>query len=202
MDTWHSPTPSQLRRLTEELSEVGLVLDGSQPWHEIALREISYALRPRIHERYVPSFGAIIAPTTDPSTWEEQTGLIIERGLITHSTDGSARRYADGIASWNLRHADGTYEWVTLDRPAGSERDVVVIATTLGATVVQRHPSGIVRVVGDFGVSAGTASDGATSPWSPTGSTASPSRTTTARCCTASSSSPSTTSEPAAPAPP
>jgi hypothetical protein len=152
MDTWHAPTPSQLRRLTEELAEAGLVLDGSSPWHEIGLREIAYALRPRIHERYVPSFGAIVDPTTDPETWGELTGLAIERGPITHSIDGSARRYADGIASWYMRHVDDGDEWVTLDRPAGSERDVVILATAMGAMVVQRHPSGIVRVVGDFGV--------------------------------------------------
>jgi len=152
MDTWHAPTPSQLRRLTEELEEAGLVLDGSEPWHDVALREIAYALRPRIHERYVPSFGAIVAPTTDPDTWYDLTGLTIERGPITHSVDGSARRYADGIASWFMRHVDGEAEWVTFDRPAGSERDVVILATALGATVVQRHPSGIVRVVGEFGV--------------------------------------------------
>lgn len=152
MDTWHAPTPSQLRRLTEELAEAGLVLDGSAPWHELALREISYGLRPRVHERYVPSFGAIVAPSTDPATWHETTGLTIERGVITHSTDGSARRYSDGIASWFMRHVDGADEWVTFDRQAGSERDVVILATALGATIVQRHPSGIVRVVGAFGV--------------------------------------------------
>ncbi len=38
------------------------------------------------------------------------------------------------------------------DRPAGSERDLVVLAETMGATIVQRHPSGAVRVVGEFGV--------------------------------------------------
>ena len=35
------------------------------------------------------------------------------------------------------------------DRPAGSERDLVVLAEAMGATVVQRHPNGTVRVVGD-----------------------------------------------------
>ena len=38
------------------------------------------------------------------------------------------------------------------DRPAGSERDLVVLAETMGAIVVQRHPNGTVRVVGEFGV--------------------------------------------------
>ena len=38
------------------------------------------------------------------------------------------------------------------DRPAGSERDVAVLAHALDATIVQRHPAGSVRVVGRFGV--------------------------------------------------
>jgi hypothetical protein len=41
---------------------------------------------------------------------------------------------------------------MVFDRPAGSERDLVVLAHALGATLVQRHPSGAVRVVGTFGV--------------------------------------------------
>ena len=43
-------------------------------------------------------------------------------------------------------------EWMVFDRPAGSERDLVVLAGVLEATVVQRHPAGSVRVVGGFGV--------------------------------------------------
>ena len=38
------------------------------------------------------------------------------------------------------------------DRPAGSERDIAVLAHVLDATIVQRHPAGSVRVVGRFGV--------------------------------------------------
>jgi hypothetical protein len=38
------------------------------------------------------------------------------------------------------------------DRPAGSERDLVVLSAALGAAIVQRHPSGTVRLVGAFGV--------------------------------------------------
>jgi hypothetical protein len=38
------------------------------------------------------------------------------------------------------------------DRPAGSERDLVVMARVFDTTIVQRHPSGVVRVVGDLGV--------------------------------------------------
>ena len=64
----------------------------------------------------------------------------------------AARRFADGLSSWLLRRTDGPSEWLIFDRPAGSERDLVVMAEVLQATVVQRHPSGSVRVVGDFGV--------------------------------------------------
>jgi hypothetical protein len=38
------------------------------------------------------------------------------------------------------------------DRPAGSERDLMILAAAFDATIVQRHPSGSVRVAGDFGV--------------------------------------------------
>jgi hypothetical protein len=41
---------------------------------------------------------------------------------------------------------------MVFDRAAGSERDLGVLATVLEATIVQRHPSGSVRVVGSFGV--------------------------------------------------
>lgn len=128
------------------------MLDGSSPWHPLAIEEIAYALRPKVHERYVPSFGAIIEPSTDPATWSTDTGLNIERGRVELHPDARSRSYADGIASWLMRRTDGTSEWVTLDRPAGSERDVVVLATAFGATIVQRHPTGIVRVVGSYGV--------------------------------------------------
>lgn len=59
-------TPRRRARLAEELAESGLVLDGSATWHELAVDELDYALRPAVHERRIPSVGAIIAPTTDP----------------------------------------------------------------------------------------------------------------------------------------
>ncbi|CAN5810717.1 hypothetical protein BH10ACT1_BH10ACT1_27610 [soil metagenome] len=146
------PNPNQLRRLVEELAEVGLSLDGSQPWHEVVVLELDYALRPPVHERRVPSYGAIVEPTTDPASWEAGTELAIDRRCIDATPVDAARRYADGIVSWLLRRVDGPDEWTVFDRPAGSERDLVVLAEALGAVVVQRHPSGAVRVVGPFGV--------------------------------------------------
>ena len=146
------PSPAQLRRLVEELAEIGLHLDGTEPWHETAVVEIDYALRPAVHERRVPSYGAIVAPGTDPATWSAGTALTIDQRPVADTTTDVARRYADGQASWLIRRADGDDDWAVFDRPAGSERDLVVLAETLGAVMVQRHPAGAVRVAGEFGV--------------------------------------------------
>lgn len=142
----------QMRRLVEELAEVGLHLDGSRAWHHIVVEELDYALRPKVHERRVPTFGAFIGPTVSSWAWEESTALAIERRPLGDRPTDVARRFADGVSSWLIRHNDGRDEWAVFDRPAGSERDLVVLAEAFGATVVQRHPSGIVRVAGDFGV--------------------------------------------------
>jgi len=147
-----APNPSRLRRLTEELGEIGLHLDGTSRWHELAVAEIDYAMRPDVHERRVPSAGAFVEPTTDPATWEAATSLEIDRRATADQGVDSARHYADGVTSWLIRRVDGGDEWIVFDRPAGSERDLVVLTDAFGAVVVQRHPSGVVRVVGPFGV--------------------------------------------------
>ena len=147
-----SPSPQQLRRLREELAEAGLDLDGSEPWHSLAITEIDYALRPSVHERRVPSYGAIVSPTVDPDLWEQRTDLRVALRPVGDTDVAAARRYADGQSSW-LVHQDATDEaWAVFDRPAGSERDLVVLAEALGAVIVQRHPNGAVRIVGGFGV--------------------------------------------------
>ena len=141
-----------LRRLREELGEAGLVLDLSDNIDALVLEEIDGALRPPTHERRVPSRGTIIEPQTDPSSWAPGTELDITRAPLRGQPLDAARRYTDGISSWLLRRIDGEDEWVVFDRPAGSERDLVVVAEVFDATLVQRHPAAGVRVVGSFGV--------------------------------------------------
>lgn len=140
----------RLRRLAEELAEEGLDLDRGD--RELLIEEIDHALRPPVHERRVPSSGTILQPTTDPVTWEADTGLTITRVAVGRQPLDAARRFADGLASWLVRQIEAPSEWLVFDRPAGSERDLGVIARTMGATIVQRHPSGLVRVVGEIGV--------------------------------------------------
>lgn len=146
------PGPGRLRRLAEELEESGLPLDLSDVVGQMLLEEIDHALRPPVHERRIASGGTIVEPTSDPSVWAPGTQLVITRGPLGQQPLPAARRFADGLSSWLLRRANDKSEWVVFDRPAGSERDLVVMASVFEATIVQRHPSGTVRVVGPSGV--------------------------------------------------
>jgi len=146
------PVPGRLRRLAEELAESGLRPEGHGAALEVLVEEIDHALRPPVHERRVSSGGTVLDPMSDPATWAGGTQLDIFRKPLGQQPLPDARRFADGLSSWLLRRSDGPSEWLIFDRPAGSERDLVVMAQVLQATVVQRHPSGSVRVVGGFGV--------------------------------------------------
>jgi hypothetical protein len=141
----------RLRRLAEELEESGLRVDGTDALQAIVLEEIDRALHPEVHERRVVPTGTIVEPSSDPAAWAAGAQLDITRGPINQPLD-AARRFADGLSSWLLRRVEGTGEWMVFDRPAGSERDLVVLAAAFEATIVQRHPAGSVRVVGKFGV--------------------------------------------------
>jgi hypothetical protein len=150
-----SPAPSRARlgRIVDELAESGFQLEGTPSWTATVLDELDYALRPPVHERRVPTFGAIIAPTAPPGQWDDASQLVITHRPIVQLSLPTARRFADGLSSWVIRSVPpAADELAVFDRPAGSERDLVVLAEALGATLVQRHPSGTVRLVGDFGV--------------------------------------------------
>ena len=116
------------------------------------IEEIDQALRPPVHERRTSSSGTILEPESDPAAWASETQLDITRTPLGQQPLPAARRFADGLSSWLLRRTDGRNELIVFDRPAGSERDIAVLAHVLDATIVQRHPAGAVRVVGRFGV--------------------------------------------------
>lgn len=146
------PSERRLSRLVDELAEAGLDLDGHRSWHQVAAIELDYALRPAVHERLVPTYGALVMPTTPPATWGTGTQLDIDVWPIDDEQVRATRRYADGRASWLVRGLEGADALAVFDRPAGSERDLVVLAESLGGVVVQRQATGPVRLVGDFGV--------------------------------------------------
>lgn len=152
MDASRHVTPGRLRRLAEELAEehMGIIERSSAP--DVLVDELDYALRPPRHERRVPSYGSFVLPTRPTDAWGGHTGLEIVSSGTADVVDDEVRRFADGLTSWTVRTRVGVDSLVVFDRAAGSERDLVVLARASGATVVQRHPAGEVRVVGSFGV--------------------------------------------------
>ncbi len=152
MDSQRRVTPGRLRRLADELVEeqLGVIERSSLP--EVLVDEIDYALRPPRHERRVPSYGSFVLPTDEIDRWVARTGLQFVSNRTTGALDDEVRRYADGLTSWTVRTPGGVDALVVFDRPAGSERDLVVLAEVSGAMMVQRHPSGDVRLAGSFGV--------------------------------------------------
>lgn len=142
----------RVRRLAEELDELDpAILTGV---HEpgAVLEELTYALRPPIHERRVPSYGAFVDPSTALPGWADAAGFDVSRRRVDELSDSAVRRFADGIVSWVVRGPDGVNDLVVFDRSVGSERDLTLLTEATGATIVQRHPAGIVRAIGGFGV--------------------------------------------------
>ncbi len=153
VESHRSPTTTgRRRRLVEELVEEGVGFLLPEGADDVLLAELDYALRPPVHERRVPSYGAIIQPTVPAGEWHITTQLAVSRRATDGYGDAQVRRFADGFSSWAVRLRSGLDEFVVFDRSAGSERDLVVLAAAAGARLVQRHPTGVVRVVGDFGV--------------------------------------------------
>ncbi len=143
---------TRIRRLSEELEENGLRLEGDETVRDILMEELDHALHPPRHERRIASGGTIIEPESDSANWESGTQLRITRSPLSDQPLPAARRFADGFSSWLLRRTDGEDELIVFDRPAGSERDLLILASVLEATIVQRHSAGSIRIVGRFGV--------------------------------------------------
>lgn len=142
----------RIRRLREELDELDPSILAGLGNPGPMLEELAYAIRPRIHERRVPSYGAIVQPTYKSERWSEGTRIDVAHRRVEDLADAAVRRFADGVTSFVVRGSAGVNDLVVFDRSVGSERDLTIVAEASGATVVQRHPSGVVRAAGPFGV--------------------------------------------------
>lgn len=142
----------RLRRLAEELDELDPSILCSVADPVSLVEELDYALRPTVHERRVPSYGAIVEPTTTLPQWAAGAGFEVSRRRVDDLRDATVRRFADGIASWVVRKRDGLNNLVVFDRSVGSERDLTILTEATGGVIVQRHPAGMVRAAGAFGV--------------------------------------------------
>jgi hypothetical protein len=132
------PGAGRRRRLAEELEESGLRGEGPEDFRAMLIEEIDHALRPEVHERRVASSGTVLEPHADPATWATGAQLDITRGPVTRQPLSAIRRFTDGLSSWLVRRTDGTNEWMVFDRPAGSERDLVVLGRASAGTT--SHP--------------------------------------------------------------
>jgi hypothetical protein len=141
----------RLQRLADELADEGFAT-SDRPWPRVLIEELDYARHPTVFERRVPSYGAIVAPTFDATDWSGPTQLTITSRPVDGIPLADARRFADGLSSWLVHPMEGPRHLAVFDRAAGSERDLVILASATGGTVVQRHPAGVVRVAGGFGV--------------------------------------------------
>ncbi len=141
-----------IRRLREELDELDPSILAGMDEPLPMLEELSYAIRPRIHERRVPSYGAIVRPAYRSERWADGTRINVAHRSVEDLADSAVRRFADGVTSFVVRGTVGVNDLVVFDRSVGSERDLTIVAEASGATVVQRHPSGVVRAAGPFGV--------------------------------------------------
>jgi hypothetical protein len=146
------PPSGRLRRLREELDDElpGIVAQLGSPG--ALLDELDYAMRPPVHEGRVPTYGAIVTPVSEPIEWESLTGISVSHRLTRDLSNAATRRFADGMTSWVVRRDDATTELVVFDRLVSSERDLVIVSDNSGGVLVQRHPTGTVRLVGPFGV--------------------------------------------------
>ena len=142
----------RVRRLGEELDELNRSIRAATGDSTGLVEELDYALRPQVHERRVPSFGAFVEPRTSLKEWTTGTGTEVSRRRVDDLQDATVRRFADGIASWAVRRNGKVDDLVVFDRSVSSERDLTILAAATGATIVQRHPNGTVRAVGEFGV--------------------------------------------------
>lgn len=145
-------TPGRIGRLAEELDEVDPTILSAAQEPLALLEELDYALRPAIHERRIPSYGAFVEPVAPLPTWVEAAGFDVSRRRVDDLHDATVRRFADGIVSWVVRNGEGVNDLVVFDRSVGSERDLTVLADAIGGAIVQRHPAGRIRAAGPFGV--------------------------------------------------
>ncbi len=146
--------PGRLQRLADELDEEGVpALDGA-PDQVAALVELAYALRPQQHEGRVPSYGALLPPTSvvgpDGAITARETTVDL---IAVHNLDLQfARRFADGITAFVVRTGDSIDHLACFGRNMADEYDLVGLQASVGGLIVQRHPEGQVRVFGPAGV--------------------------------------------------
>ena len=138
----YGDSPRSSRRATPE---------GTEAFRAVLLEEVDHALRPPVHERRVVSSGTILEPRSDPATWAAGDAARHHprrRSISSRFGRPAASPTGCRAGSCAARTAR-TSGWSSTARPARSGTSWCW-PSVLEATIVQRHPAGSVRVVGEL----------------------------------------------------
>ncbi len=145
--------PGRLERLLGELRDEGVPALEGAPAGLGSLVELSYALRPHIHEGRVPTYGAVVASSAvladHPAMTSDAGATLIP---VANLDAKFARRFADGRTTFALRSKDAITHIACFGRDVSAEYELVGLQALVGGLVIQRHGSGQVRVFGPAGV--------------------------------------------------
>lgn len=146
--------PGRLQRLADELDDEGLPALEGAPDRVAGLVELAYALRPQLHEGRVPSYGVLLppGPIITPEGGVSMLDTTVDL-IPAHDLDLQfARRFADGVTSFAVRTSESVDHLACFGRDMAEEYDLVGLQAVIGGLVIQRHPSGQVRVFGPSGI--------------------------------------------------
>lgn len=145
--------PGRLQRLADELHEEGVPSFEGATDPVAALVELAYALRPKIHENRVPTYGALLP--VEP-LFAERLDTVAETKVeliaVAELDLPLARRFADGVTSFAVRSEDSISHIACFSRNMADEYDLVGLQSAIGGLIVQRHPGGQIRMFGPDGV--------------------------------------------------
>lgn len=126
------------------MADAGLRVDLAGLLGERILREVEYARFPPVHERHIPTYGALLWPDRETVDVADLGGVVFSVGGASPDT---LRRLADGRQSFVMRRGAGV-ELVLLATPHDREDEVVRLRQRCGAgmVAVQRISDGGVRL--------------------------------------------------------
>lgn len=132
------------RRLREELDDASIRLPKGRPLAAAIVEELDYARFPPVHERLLPTYGAIVV---DESVRPADLGGVTD--AIVSNDPSVLRRLADGRHSFILRHGNQT-ELLLFDVAHDREAALVHLRAAgrgESTVVMQRSVNGLVRVL-------------------------------------------------------
>lgn len=125
------------KRLKGELVDDGIALVPGDALLPLVLDELEYARRGPRFERRIPTYGSIVVPDDRSLV---ATGELVDLVELDGIDLATARRFADGRATYLARWLDGTSVLACFRRAVLFEADLVDVQAETGAYIIQRTP--------------------------------------------------------------